>query len=113
MRPGIASHPASQMELDPFTARNELAHHHRSSARVDPVRVNGSWWVRALREESPAVQRVVAAAAPETVRSSVQAGLLLDNDDLRAERVPDPEVLAWVMSLWSERLVGGAPGKGR
>ncbi len=64
-----------------------------------------------MREESPAVQRVVAAAAPETVRSSVQAGLLLDNDDLRAERVPDPEVLAWVMSLWSERLVGGAPEK--
>ena len=68
-----------------------------------------SWWVRALREESPAVRRLVSAAAPDSVRDSVQAGLLLDNDDLRTDRTPDPEVLAWVMSLWSERLVGGGP----
>jgi hypothetical protein len=57
------------------------------------------------------VRRVVVAAAPEPVRDSVQTGLLLDNDDLRSERPPDPDVLAWVMSLWSERLVGGGPDR--
>jgi hypothetical protein len=64
-----------------------------------------------LREESPSVRRAVVAAAPEPLRSRVQAALLLDNDDLRAERPADPEVLEWACSLWTERLVGGEPGK--
>lgn len=95
--------------LDPASAREELERAHRAAAHVDPVRVHPSWWVRALREESPTVRRIVVAAAPEPVRNPVQAGLLLDNDDLRTDRTPDPDVLAWVMSLWSERLVGGGP----
>jgi hypothetical protein len=64
-----------------------------------------------LREESPSVRRAVVAAAPEPLRSRVQAALLLDNDDLRAERPADPEVLEWACSLWTERLVGGEPGQ--
>jgi hypothetical protein len=95
------------LEGDPGRARPELEQAHRAEARVDPDRVHPSWWVRALREESPSVRRVVAATAPESVRNAVQAGLLLDNDDLRADRPAHPEVLAWVRSLWSERLVGG------
>jgi hypothetical protein len=94
---------------DPAAAREVLERAHRAVAHVDPARVHPSWWVRALREESPTVRRVVVAAAPEPVRNPVQTGLLLDNDDLRTDRTPDPDVLAWVMSLWSERLVGGGP----
>ena len=97
--------------LDPAPAREQLERAHRATVHVDPFRVHPSWWVRALREESPAVRRVVVAAAPEPVRDSVQSGLLLDNDDVRTDRTPDPEVLAWVISLWSERLVGGGPAR--
>ena len=96
-------------ERDRGTVRGDLERSHRTEARVDPDRVHPSWWVRALREESPSVRRIVAATAPQSVRNAVQAGLLLDNDDLRVDRSADPEVLAWVWSLWSERLVGGEP----
>jgi hypothetical protein len=34
---------------------------------------------------------------------------LLDNADLIAERPGDDQVRAWVLSLWTERLVGGEP----
>jgi hypothetical protein len=97
--------------LEPAPARQELSRAQRSTMQVDPARVDPSWWVRALREESPAVRRVVASGAPDPIRGTVQAGLLLDNDDLRTDRAPDPDVLAWVMSLWSERLVGGGPDR--
>src|SRR5262249_30808766 len=96
---------------DRVEARERLREAHRAEARVEPARVHPSWWARALREESPSVRRAVVAAAPEPIPSRVQAGLLLDNDDLRAERPADPEVLAWACSLWTERLVGGEPRK--
>ena len=94
--------------IKPGSARRKLADTHSATMQVDPFRVHPSWWVRALREESPAVQRIVAASAPERIRDSVQIGLLLDNDDLRTDRMPEPHVRDWVMSLWSERLVGGS-----
>jgi hypothetical protein len=94
---------------DPGGAREEIRRAHAAWARVDAGRVHPSWWIRALREESPAVQRVVAASAPEPVRHAVQAGLLLDNADLSGDRPGDGEVRAWVLSLWTERLVGGEP----
>ena len=93
-------------------ARDEIRRAHAASARVEAGRVHPSWWIRALRGESPAVQRVVAASAPEPVRQAVQAGLLLDNADLSADRPGDDEVRAWVLSLWTERLVGGEPERG-
>jgi hypothetical protein len=95
--------------LDQAAARDQLGRAHRSEARVDPGRVHPSWWVRALQEESPSVRRVVAASAPEPVRQAVQAGLLLDSQDLVGDRAADPDALAWVLSLWAERLVGGEP----
>jgi hypothetical protein len=104
----VATGPGAR---EPSSARADLGRDHRAAARVDPVRVHPSWWVRALREEAPSVRRIVVAAAPESVRNAVQTGLLLDNDDLRTDRAPDPEALAWVMSLWSERLVGGGPDR--
>jgi hypothetical protein len=84
---------------------------HESSARVDPARVHPSWWVRALQEESPAVQRAVTASLPDAVRHPVQAGLLLDSQDLQSERPADPLALRWVLGFWTERLVGGEPDR--
>jgi len=96
---------------DRAEARERLRDAHRNEVRVDLGRVHASWWARGLREESPSVRRAVVAAAPEPIRARVQAELLLDNDDLQAERAADPEVLAWACSLWTERLVGGEPRK--
>ncbi len=69
--------------------------------------VHPSWMVRALREESPAVQRLVAASVPGPLRQSLQAGLLLDAEDITPDRAVQPMVQEWVMGLWTERLVGG------
>jgi hypothetical protein len=96
---------------DRAAARDRLRQAHRAEARLDPNRVHASWWIRGLREESPSVRRAIVAAAPGPIRAAVQAGLLLDNDDLRPERPPDPEVLAWACVLWTERLVGGEPDR--
>lgn len=92
-------------------ARRRLREAHQAEARVDLGRVHPSWWARGLREESPSVRRAVVAAAPEATRRRLQSELLLDDDDLRAERRADPDVLAWARTLWTERLVGGEPCK--
>jgi len=94
---------------DGARALDRLRRMHETSARVELGRVHPSWWVRALLDESPAVQRVVTASLPESVRYPVQAGLLLDTQDLLSERRADAEVLGWVLGLWIERLVGGEP----
>jgi hypothetical protein len=94
---------------DPASALDQLRARHRAEARVEQSRVHPSWWVRALKDESPAVQRVVAAAAPQPVKHALQARLLLDTQDLTSDRPAAPVVLDWVVSLWAERLVGGEP----
>ena len=80
---------------------------HVSSIRAELAHVHPSWLVRALQEESPAVKRVVAASVPESLRHAIQAGLLLDSQDLVTERPVHPMFRDWVMGLWTERLVGG------
>jgi hypothetical protein len=92
-----------------LVAQQRLRAMHAASARVEPANVHPSWWVRALQDESPAVQRAVSATFAEPTRHSLQAGLLLDSEDLKSDRAPDPRYLEWVMGLWSERLVGGEP----
>jgi hypothetical protein len=92
---------------DSASALERLRTMHQATARVDLARVHPSWWIRALQEESPAVQRVVVASVAESLRFRLQAGLLLDSRDLLSERAAAPEVASWVLSLWNERLVGG------
>ena len=92
---------------EPQKARERLIKMHLASARVEPAQVHPSWWVRALREESPAVQRLVTRAVPASLREPLQSGLLLDQEDLRSERAASSEVVNWVLALWAERLVGG------
>jgi hypothetical protein len=90
-------------------AVDRLHEMHVASGRVELGQVHPSWLVRALREESPAVKRLVAASVPESQRQSLQAGLLLDSNDLLTERPVQPIFREWVMGLWTERLVGGDP----
>lgn len=104
----VLLHESSLAEFrEPEKARERLARMHVASARVEPAQVHPSWWVRALREESPAVQRLVASAVTASLREPLQSGLLLDREDLRSERAASAEVVNWVLALWTERLVGG------
>lgn len=102
---------ASAAALDQLAALQRLRRMHEVSMRVDLSRVHPSWCVRALKEESPAVRRVVAASAPEPLRSAIRTGLSLDADDLAGDRLANPEVLSWALVLWTERLVGGDPAR--
>jgi hypothetical protein len=90
-------------------ALDTLRKMHQAMAAVDLARVHPTWLVRALLEESPAVQRLVTASFTGAARHRVQAGLLLDSRDLVSERSAAPEVASWVMGLWTERLIGGEP----
>jgi hypothetical protein len=92
---------------DSDAALERLRRMHEASIRVDLDRVHPSWCVRALKEESPTVQRVVAACAPEHLRSAILTGLSLSAHDLTAERSAAPLVRSWALALWTERLVGG------
>jgi hypothetical protein len=94
---------------DAAAALERLRRMHAACARVEPVEVHSSWWVRALKDESPAVQRAVAASFPESMRHPLQAELLLDSQDLATDRAPSLPFLGWVLGLWLERLFGGEP----
>jgi hypothetical protein len=93
----------------PKEALDLLHRSFRFQGRPDLDRVHPSWWVRALVDESPAVQRLVAANGPPARREALLDALSLDPDDAPPDREPDPEVRAWVLALWAERLVGGEP----
>jgi hypothetical protein len=106
LRGGLDQEKSLTEWSDRASALEHLRKMHQAMARVDLARVHPSWLVRALQEESPAVQRLVAASLPDSLRHHVQAGLLLDSQDLRSERAAAPDVASWVMALWTERLVG-------
>jgi hypothetical protein len=80
-----------------------------AQARPDVARVHPSWWIRALRDESPSVQRVVAAHCDPSLRPLLQRALHLEPADLRPRRRPDPDALRWALGLWDERIVGDFP----
>jgi hypothetical protein len=94
-------------DAEPASALGQLEQMHSASARVELSAVHPSWLIRALKEESNAVQRIVVASFPEQVRHRLQAELLLDSEDLKSERAADPACREWALRLWTERLVGG------
>jgi hypothetical protein len=104
------SRPGDRFEAK--RALDRLGEMHVSSVRVDLGKVHPSWLVRALQEESPAVRRLVVASVPESLRHPLQAGLLLDSQDLATERPAQPMFREWVMGLWTERLVGAQAARG-
>jgi hypothetical protein len=92
---------------DPEAARERLRSEHEATIRADLGRVDPSWMVRALRDESAAVQRAVLPRLPSGVQESVRNGLGLSPSGSALDRAPQLEALIWTEVLWSERLVGG------
>lgn len=98
-------------ELEPDALRDRLRREHQAEARPDLSRIHPSWWIRALKDESPAVQRAVAANAPRAIREPLRSGLGLTDADLQVDRPSQSDALAVALSLWSERLVGDWPDR--
>ncbi len=81
----------------------------KSQLGPDLRRVHPSWFVRALREESPAVRRVIVGDSPEPLRTLLLRDLGLSLDDLVPDRPVDPDSRGVAHALWTERLVGDLP----
>jgi len=94
-------------DLDANRARDLLADEHRAEARPDPKHIHPSWFIRAAREQSSAAQRIIAQQAAEPIASTIRRALGLNAESLMPHRPPHPEAMAWVLALWTERLVGG------
>lgn len=85
-----------------------LRQSHRLQCRADLGRVHSTWWVRALQDESPAVRQTIALHGPSPAGAAARAELGLAGEAALSHH-PDPAVAGWVLSLWTERLVGGEP----
>jgi hypothetical protein len=81
---------------------------HRYQGRADPGRIHPSWWTRALQEESPAVRRFIALHGPAHLRAATHAVPDIGPEGIESQP-PDPTVAGWILSLLTERLVGGEP----
>ena len=92
-------------------ALKRLRELHIAMARVELPQVHPTWLIRALQDESPAVQRLVSDSVPEPLKHSLQAGLLLDAQDIASDHAVQPMFREWVMGLWTERLLGGEPSR--
>jgi hypothetical protein len=95
--------------ISPETALGLLSRSSRLQRRAGLEAVHPSWWIRALQDESPAVRRLVADDLTPELRQALFASLPPGPGDLAPDRDPDPEVRAWVLALWAERVVGGEP----
>ncbi len=92
---------------DRQTARERLRAMHVAASRLDVDRVHPSWLVRALREETPAVASIAARHGPDATRAVARRALGGSGANANATSHVRAEVVAWVLSLWTERLVGG------
>ena len=101
----------ARRKLGPHGAEHALdllRHSHRFQCRADPGRIHSTWWVRALQDESPAVRRFIALHGPAQVSAAARDGLGIGREAVESHP-PDPAVAGWVLSLSTERLVGGEP----
>jgi len=106
---------------DDLTGRREslglLRRSHRLQGRAQPAAVHPSWYARALQHESPAVRQLIATrgllkacAAVSAASPATAAGATARQEPGSDDRCcAPPEVAAWVLALWTERLVGGEP----
>ncbi|MEW4570003.1 hypothetical protein AB1L88_19230 [Tautonia sp. JC769] len=100
--------PVIAYHFPPASARDRLAIDHAAEARPDPFRIHPSWWVRALRRESPSIRQAVIAHAPDPVGPALRRAFADAPDaEVVATYPPDPEALAWALTLAGERFVGG------
>ena len=82
---------------------------HARSIHPDPSRVHPTWFVRALRAESPAVRLAVAKNLDGPTGETVRRAIEFEPAGDAKTRTADPEVLELAKALWSERLVGDVP----
>lgn len=97
--------------LSPDEARARVQREHQAQAHPDWSRIHPSWWLRALKEETAAVQRAVVANVPEAIRPPLLAQLGLSSEDLSLDLPPHPEALKAALAVWAERLVGDWPDR--
>ncbi len=90
-------------------ALEQLRTAHKAQMLPDLSRVHFTWLVRALKDESGAVQRIVAASQDEPLRSRLLNACHLDRNALKTDYAPKPFAMNAVLSLWTERLVGDIP----
>lgn len=88
------------------SAVDALRAEHAAQAKPDLARIHPSWFVRALKDESPAVQRVVVANAGPALAAILKQGLGLSARDLERDASPHADALNWALTLWTERLIG-------
>jgi hypothetical protein len=93
--------------FDEGSARAMLAREHAAESQANPGRVHPSWYVRALRQEPPSVRRAVAALAPAPIGPAMRRALGYVDKGPSLSHPPDPDALAWALTLAGERLVGG------
>jgi hypothetical protein len=65
--------------------------------------------VRALQDETSAVQHAVVSRLSPSLREALRDALAMPSEDRDTPLEPHPEALAIAEALWSERLVGGPP----
>lgn len=100
-RESVAGLPDRQKALERLRAM------HLASSRMDLDRVHPSWLARALREETPAVAAIAARHGPATTRAIARRALAPPSAESASTDHVRADVVAWVLSLWTERLVGG------
>ncbi len=105
-RDRLRSARAADREATPESALADLRRDHEASARPDPSRVHPSWFVRALRAESPSVRLAIAALAAPPIRDAIRIGPGAGHPAPGPDRPPDPDAIGWALALWAERLVG-------
>ena len=95
----------------PDEARVQVRREHQAQAHPDWSRIHPTWWLRALKDETPAVQRAVIAHVPEAIRPPLLAQLGLSDEDRSLDLPPLPEALNAALAVWAERLVGDWPDR--
>ncbi|WP_435006742.1 hypothetical protein P12x_004233 [Tundrisphaera lichenicola] len=94
-------------KLKPIEAFDRLRSEHQDSARPDLSRIHPSWIVRALRNESPSILRLVSSHGPHSIRKILLQDRGTADHHSNSLHEGDPEAIGWALTLWKERLLGG------
>jgi hypothetical protein len=101
----------------PREALSLLRRSHRLQGRAQPAAVHPGWYARALQDESPAVRQWIATRGLVKTGATLSAAPAATTAVATEPNEPggdhrfcaSPEVAGWVLTLWTERLLGGEP----